>query len=300
MATATRSGGTWNLNPPEPVGAASDLIPRLAARARGGGIMIGFDFPIGLPEAYGATTGLEDFPEALRAFGTGDWAGWYDVCESAEQVSLHRPFYPMRPGGTSRSHLLHGLGLSAADLLRLCERATPDRQAACMLFWTLGGNQVGKAAIAGWREVLAPNLPAIGLWPFDGSLDRLDGTRDIIIAETYPGEAYGHIGISKRLMGSKRKQEGRRRAGTLILDWFDARGVDGRRLQNLVVDGFTSRSSGEDQFDALVGLLGMLEVLDGRRSEGAPSTQAIASWEGWILGQQPSRAHLPLGSGLYP
>jgi len=36
--------------------------------------------------------------------------------------------------------------LSGKDLLRLCERATPDRGDACMLFWTLGGNQVGKAA----------------------------------------------------------------------------------------------------------------------------------------------------------
>jgi len=24
------------------------------------------------------------------------------------------------------------------------------------MFWTLGGNQVGKAAISGWRELLAP------------------------------------------------------------------------------------------------------------------------------------------------
>jgi hypothetical protein len=41
-------------------------------------------------------------------------------------------------------------------LRRQCERATPTRRAACPLFWTLGSNQVGKAAISGWQEVIAP------------------------------------------------------------------------------------------------------------------------------------------------
>jgi hypothetical protein len=41
-------------------------------------------------------------------------------------------------------------------------------------YWTLGGNQVGKAAIDGWQNVVRPAL-ALGasLWPFDGSLENL-------------------------------------------------------------------------------------------------------------------------------
>lgn len=81
------------------------------------------------------------------------------------------------------------------ELLRLCERATDLRSAACMLFWTLGGNQVGKAAIAGWRELIAPNLDTIGLWPFDGSLQEILDRFPVAVVETYPGDAYGQIDI---------------------------------------------------------------------------------------------------------
>jgi hypothetical protein len=48
--------------------------------------------------------------------------------------------------------------------------------------------------------------------------------------------------------------------------------------------GFGPRSEGEDAFDALLGLLGMIEVADRRRPEG-PSDRVGNSWEGWILGQ---------------
>src|SRR5690606_36678987 len=76
----------------------------------------------------------------------------------------------MRPGGTSQRHLIDGLGVeSMTDLLRVCERRNGTRGAASPLFWTLGGKQVGKAAILGWKEVLAPALRDpeldVKLWP---------------------------------------------------------------------------------------------------------------------------------------
>ena len=43
-------------------------------------------------------------------------------------------------------------------LLRVCELKTEHSQAACSLFWTLGGNQVGKGALTGWQEVIRPAL----------------------------------------------------------------------------------------------------------------------------------------------
>jgi len=51
-------------------------------------------------------------------------------------------------------------------------------------------------------------------------------------------------------------------------------------------DGFGPSSSGEDAFDAMVGLLGMLEVVDLRRAEAPPLTKEAQLWEGWILGQR--------------
>jgi hypothetical protein len=49
-----------------------------------------------------------------------------------------------------------------------------------------------------------------------------------------------------------------------------------------VQDGFGSGADGEDRFDALVGLIGMLEVLaTGREPTVGPDPRV----EGWILGQ---------------
>ncbi|HCD85061.1 MAG TPA: DUF429 domain-containing protein, partial [Agrobacterium sp.] len=42
------------------------------------------------------------------------------------------------------------------------------------------------------------------------------------------------------------------------------------------------------RFDAVVGLLGMLDVVDGRRDEGSPDIEAVQQWEGWILGHRRS------------
>jgi len=43
---------------------------------------------------------------------------------------------------------------------------------------------------------------------------------------------------------------------------------------------------GDDAFDAVVGLFGMIEVVTGRRQAGNPSENNIRKLEGWILGQE--------------
>jgi hypothetical protein len=62
-----------------------------------------------------------------------------------------------------------------------------------------------------------------------------------------------------------------------------------------ILDGFGPSKSGEDPFDATVGLLSMIEVVNGRRDEGRASTDEVTAWEGWILGQASpqSRAERP-------
>lgn len=59
-----------------------------------------------------------------------------------------------------------------------------------------------------------------------------------------------------------------------------------RQLDSLISDGFGATQVGEDQFDAVVGLLGMLAVVLGIRAEGAPKDGAVSSVEGWIFGQR--------------
>ena len=290
MAVALRDADSagWQIGLPEPVGETATFLERLAARSKAPGpVLVGVDFPIGVPAAYGAATGLANFAELLASVGSGAWERWFEVCDDRSDIGIHRPFYPVRPGGRRREHLLTGLGhADAADLLRACERKTDQRPAACSLFWTLGGNQVGKAALAGWREVLQPQGARIALWPFDGTLhDLLDGDRTIV-AETYPGDTYHRLGISRRPLWSKRSQAGRASVAPPLLDWLAQRGhTQAPGLAAAIRDGFGAHASGEDQFDALVGLCGMLDVVEGHRAEGPPLEAQVGRWEGWVLGQ---------------
>ena len=56
------------------------------------------------------------------------------------------------------------------------------------------------------------------------------------------------------------------------------------RLHSEVTDGFGSGDDGEDRFDAIVGLLGMVEVILGNLQSGEPKDDTTRV-EGWILGQ---------------
>lgn len=287
--------GAYTASGPERVGDASTLLQRLAQNSRGGSVLAGFDFPIGVPLAYAKAAGIESFPRLLPELGWGLWRDFYRVAERPQEISLYRPFYPQRPGGTSQAHLIAAFGVSTMDqLLRVSDRRTAVRKAACCLFWTLGGNQVGKAAISGWRDLLAPGLrdPSldIALWPFEGCLDDLLGNRQIIVAETYPTEFYGHIGIA--MGGSKRDQVNRANQAERFEAWRREPGIEERVVYapdaaGAIAGGFGQGEEGEDPFDAFVGLLGMLNVVLGRRDAGWPVDSQLRELEGWILGQSP-------------
>lgn len=288
MSVAKWVDGRWLLTSPEPVGAADTLLTCLQERVetRHGGVLVGFDFPIGLPVFYGQSTGMASFREMLGVLGTGDWSEWFSVADHPDRISLHRPFYPMRPGGASRRHLFDALGVAEKELFRRCEKATSERQAACMLFWTLGGNQVGKAAIAGWKDVIIPNLGEIGLWPFDGPLEELFRKYPVTVVETYPGDVYHRIGIPRVPGWSKRRQSDRKAVAEHLIQWLRMHSdFEAVELVSHIEDGFGADRAGEDRFDATVGLFGMLDVVMGRRREGQPDGQDIRLWEGWILGQ---------------
>jgi hypothetical protein len=272
---------------PEPVGPLETFWAGLD-RAGDGSAFVGFDFPIGLPQAYAERAGIDDFAAELAKFGTGRFVDFYEVAREAGEVCLERPFYPDRTGGRRRAHLLEGLGLfEHADLLRRCERRTATRNAACALFWTLGGNQVGKAAIAGWRDLLAPALRSgadLAIWPFHGNLSHLLANHRLVVAETYPGEVYRHLGLELR--GGKRRQEVRRGNAARLIAWAkDAMVEVTHDLVGEIEDGFGSDRAGEDRFDAVVGLCGMLNVVLGRRPPGEPDDPVVRRIEGWILGQ---------------
>jgi hypothetical protein len=281
--------GRFTATAPQPVGAIATLLPRLRAEAEDGAVLLGVDFPLGLPLVYAQRAGVTDFRALLPRLGRGRWSHFYEVAAKPEEINLQRPFYPRRPGGTRQHHLLQGLGVADIDALRRrCERAQPGRRAAAPLFWTLGAQQVGKAAICGWRELLAPAMrrrdPQLAIWPFDGPLLNLLQPGRIVVAETYPADAQRWLGLSS-VAGSKRDQEVRRLRGERLTAAATARGVTlTPALVAAVADGFGADAGSDDRYDAVVGLLGMLEVLTGRRLEGYPPA-AVRRIEGGILGQ---------------
>ena len=188
---------------------------------------------------------------------------------------------------TRAAHAL-ALGLDGASALsRACDRATAERPAGAPLFWTLGANQSGKAAIAAWRDFLLPAFRAgvpLRLWPFEGALRSLISEGTIVIAETYPAEALRHLGM--RLAGSKRRQADRAAVGAGLLEAAARLGAaPDPVLAACVADGFGSDPAGEDRFDCVLGLLCVLNVQIGKRPDEAPDDPWIRCWEGWVLGQ---------------
>jgi hypothetical protein len=270
--------------------AADDLI----ALGRTSGVLIGFDFPIGLPAFYARALGINKFREFLSLLSSPRFASFADPANTIDQVCLERPFYPRRPGGTSRSQLVQAHGVSEFnDLRRLCERPPYSCPAASPLFWTLGGNQVGRAAATGWKEVLAP-LHAEGstrFWPFDGPISGLTAQLGVTVAETYPADAARFLGIRPSKF-SKSNQDDRRAVGGRIVSAAELHGVTfDKEVRRAIADGFPAEWGKDDGFDAVIGLIGLAAVLSGSRGEGAPPSPT-RDVEGWILGLD-GMAHLP-------
>jgi hypothetical protein len=291
------------IDEPEPVGDVGSFLERLAERARGRSVVAGFDFPIGLPVAYARRAGIDRFVDALPRFGTGEWAWFYDVARTPGEIGARRPFYPAGNGGTSHAHLVAGLGAGEMrDLLRECDRGGAGERTACCVFWTLGPQQVGRSAIAGWRDLLAPALAAasddVGVWPFHGALDALLAGRRVVVVESYPAEACVHLGFAPPGHGwSKQCQADRRARARALLGWAARREVVlSERLRTQIVDGFGPARGGDDRFDSVVGLMSMIEIILGHRPDGAPDAAPVRDVEGWIFGRadpasQPGPGH---------
>jgi hypothetical protein len=287
ITVAHRTTTGWRLTAPRLVGDVATLLSRLLRESEGGAVALGADLPIGLPRAYAATRPEPDFLAFLR----GVWAlpDFFTVCPTLDDLRPDRPFYPAR-GIAGMTRLSHALALGLADasaLSRTCDRATAERPAGAPLFWTLGANQSGKAAISAWQHLILPGLHEDGrlsLWPFQGPFRTLLSPGRVALAETYPAEALRHLGI--RLRGSKRRHADRcATAGALITAMDQQAATPDDAMRVAVLDGFGADASGEDRFDSVLGALCVLNVLAGARPDTAPRDRWIERWEGWVLGQ---------------
>jgi hypothetical protein len=285
VTIARRGADCWRAEAPVPVGDPAAMAAALVAE--GVPVAIGLDLPLGVPRGFAAGQTEAGFVDFLRGLATRP--DFFAVAATLDQVSRDRPFYPARgvKGMTRLSHA-QALGLGdARGLSRLCDRATAERPAGAPVFWTLGANQSGKAAIAAWRDWLAPGLAAgapYAIWPFEGGLHALLARGRAVLAEVYPAEALRHCGLVLR--GSKRVRADRAALADALLGAIAARRVEPcPALRAMVDDGFGADAPGEDRFDSVIGLLGLVGVLDGTRPDFVPQDDAVRSWEGWVLGQ---------------
>lgn len=281
--------GSYTASEPAPVGDLTVLLKNLRAEAGAlGTVFAGFDFPIGVPAHFAERAGKLKFREFLPQLGQDVWKDFYSVCDTPEQISVHRPFYPNRSQkGCIPQHLFDAHGVKTLQaLLRRCERGGGGQKQACSLFWTLGGNQVGKAALTGWRDVLAPALQdgsRVRLWPSDGKLETLFETGYTVVAETYPAECYGWFPGDP--LRSKTDIESRKSFGSRLLAWACGSDVTiAPQLEDAIEAGFPIGK--DDAFDAVVGLFGMLQVCLDERDVYEPEDETIRETEGWILGRQ--------------
>jgi hypothetical protein len=282
--------GHYLLGAVGPVATPTQVLSELSKCIGGkGSVLAGFDFAIGLPAAYAKRAGVTSFRKLLPDLGQEEWKDFFSPARKREDIALKRPFYPDAPGGSSQEHLVAALGVGCMDdLLRVCERRSDKRRAGQSIFWLVGPNQVGKGTISGWKEMLQPSLGGaarvVKLWPFDGALQQLLVPGNVVVVETYPAEFYTHFGLEV----VKTDQASRKVASRALVDWaMKTKTKISAELMVQLEDGFGPSRDGEDPFDAVVGLCGMLNVLLGRRELSEPKDFAKTvnvDVEGWMFG----------------
>jgi hypothetical protein len=163
-------------------------------------------------------------------------------------------------------------------------RTPASRAASCVvLFWTIGGQPAGRTCRdlgLARRDRLRAGV-RFSLWPFDGELDELLERGSVVVAETYPTEFHEQLGIDLG-RGSKRNVSVRRSAsGALKRAAARAHVELAPDLGRAIAAGFEN----DDELDAVIGLLGMLDVLRREPLATAPLEPAIRRTEGWMLGR---------------
>ena len=269
VCRAVLSDGRYLVSPPRPVRdvAALELAP---------GVLAAFDCPIGVSREYAAMAELGSFRAALRVFGSGRFARFYELADCAADIGTERPFYPARGvKGTTRDDLRKVLG-DAAFAPRACDRLA----GAGPIFWLVGPRQVGRSAACIWRELITPRLDRVALWPFDGPLAELLAVGRPVIAEMYPAFLLRTLGLT---VARKSEPTARAACGRALLRRVgaDAR-LDLDAVRALLRGGFGASSSGEDPFDATIGCIGLARLLLDDAVPEPPEAARVV--EGWILG----------------
>ena len=126
MVRGERVRDGYVVHPPEPVGDHKSLVARLQRTLPNDHrLLIGFDFPIGLPVEYAQKASVESFlgPFSGRWPDAGEWERFYQI---SDLPSLRQPFFPLpkQQSGSFRAQLAVALGFLIS---RLCDDAASAR-----------------------------------------------------------------------------------------------------------------------------------------------------------------------------
>jgi hypothetical protein len=174
--------------------------------------------------------------------------------------------------------------LAGSTFRQGCSKPTGGERGLLISSRRSARSAVGKGALSGWCEVIAPALAqGARLWPFDGTLKELTSEPGLIVAETYPHRPTISSLHPSEAARAKRSKCPVRAKRLPFLESASRKQVDlSPRLRDQVIDGFGSVAAGEDCFDAFMGVAKMIEVAKGRPKRAA-SAGPLSLWEGWIL-----------------
>jgi hypothetical protein len=117
-----------------------------------GSALLGFDFPLGVPHAYAERAGIGAWCDFLATLDGDAGREFFAVATRREEISLRRPFYPQRPGGTRpgapAGGARRGDARRPAAPLRTRRRVTPRRRATVLDAGRTAGRQGGDQWLA--------------------------------------------------------------------------------------------------------------------------------------------------------
>lgn len=127
LARAELQNGTYAIRAPEQVGALDTLMTRLrSGRADNESVLLGLDFPIGLPAAYADIVGVSSFRQFLHDTAREPWPEFFST---SNQPAPRRPFYPSsaRIKGERSKAALADVSVSLDRASFACVNARPSR-----------------------------------------------------------------------------------------------------------------------------------------------------------------------------
>lgn len=220
-----------------------------------GSVLVGVDVVLGVPRSYWNL--VHDDSRCGQPSSFVDWLGrlgcnqeFFDpanTAENHEQWRVDLPWFHVPKGKGTLNAFKEG---ADDGFLRLIDRSTGAKP----LFAVSGiPGTVGSGTRDFWQElaVALAGERSFAIWPFEGPLSRMLNTGGVVLAETYPGLAYGAALAEAlptarvRVTKTGKKHQRHHACDALVrTDWAKACELD--------LGGLAAARRNDDDFDALM------------------------------------------------